>query len=525
MDDLRPLLFGLLAILLAYASKGLLLKPKVSLHMPMRIPGTFTSYLDAFRFLLRGEKIVQQGYQRYNGGIFRIPFLARWVFVASGPKLIQDMCYSPDDALSFEDATRDVSHLEKTVYDPRFGLKVNSKQLQADYTLGPRDVPEHTATVLGKLTRNLTRLFPDIQDEMICAFDDVLDLEGPDWKAIGVISAVTGIVARISGRLFVGLPLCRDPEYIKFSIKHTVSVGVVGQLLGYLPPFMIPILGPLISSRKKSTRQAIKLMGHLIVERIAMFEERGAAWSDKPNDLISWLVETAQPQQRTMPQIIQRMLTITMAAIHTSSFTFAGALFDLATYSEYIQPLREEVERVIGEHGWTKAALADMHKIDSFLRESQRINGFGSLQMSRKVIHPDGFTFSDGTFLPAGSLVQVPTRSVHHDPGNYPNPEVFDGLRSYNMRAAAESESESSVFNHYMVTTAPTHLAFGHGRHACPGRFFAATELKSMLAHIVLNYDVRLENEGVRPPDQLFDALRIPNQKAKVLFRKRAVEA
>jgi hypothetical protein len=58
--------------------------------------------------------------------------------------------------------------------------------------------------------------------------------------------------------------------------------------------------------------------------------------------------------------------------------TFAEALLDLATYTSYIEPLREEVERVINKQGWTKAALGDMTKIDSFLRESQRVNGFGS---------------------------------------------------------------------------------------------------------------------------------------------------
>jgi hypothetical protein len=42
-----------------------------------------------------------------------------------------------------------------------------------------------------------------------------------------------------------------------------------------------------------------------------------------------------------------------------------------------------------------------------------------------------------------------------------------------------------------------------------------------MLAHIVLNYDIKLETEGVRPPDKLFDALRIPDPKAQVWFRKR----
>jgi hypothetical protein len=50
------------------------------------------------------------------------------------------------------------------------------------------------------------------------------------------------------------------------------------------------------------------------------------------------------------------------------------ALFDLTTYPEYLLPMREEAERVVKEEGWTKAALNSMVKIDSFLRESQRIN-------------------------------------------------------------------------------------------------------------------------------------------------------
>lgn len=53
------------------------------------------------------------------------------------------------------------------------------------------------------------------------------------------------------------------------------------------------------------------------------------------------------------------------------------------------------------------------------------------------------------------------------------------------------------------------------------GRFFAVTELKAMLAHVVLNYDVKLEHEGVRPPDQVFETVRNANPKAKVWFRKR----
>jgi len=43
-----------------------------------------------------------------------------------------------------------------------------------------------------------------------------------------------------------------------------------------------------------------------------------------------------------------------------------------------------------------------------------------------------------------------------------------------------------------------------------------------LLAHTVLNYDVKMENEGGRPPDLWFASVCIPDRKAKVMFRKRA---
>jgi hypothetical protein len=53
------------------------------------------------------------------------------------------------------------------------------------------------------------------------------------------------------------------------------------------------------------------------------------------------------------------------------------------------------------------------------------------------------------------------------------------------------------------------------------GRFFAATELKAMMAHLVINYDVEAEVEGVRPADKVFDERISPNADGKVRFRKR----
>lgn len=52
---------------------------------------------------------------------------------------------------------------------------------------------------------------------------------------------------------------------------------------------------------------------------------------------------------------------------------FAHVLYDLCTHPEYIAPMREEVEAVIAAEGWSKVSTVNMHKIDSFIKESQRI--------------------------------------------------------------------------------------------------------------------------------------------------------
>jgi hypothetical protein len=60
--------------------------------------------------------------------------------------------------------------------------------------------------------------------------------------------------------------------------------------------------------------------------------------------------------------------------------SFTHALFHLASRPEYIDPIRKEVETIVAEDGWTKVAMTRMRKLDSFLKESQRLNGLGACE-------------------------------------------------------------------------------------------------------------------------------------------------
>ena len=122
--------------------------------------------------------------------------------------------------------------------------------------------------------------------------------------------------------------------------------------------------------------------------------------------------------------------------------------------------MREEVDRIIAAEGWTKASMQKMRRVDSFLRESQRYNGIGTLSMTRKVMV--GYTLSDGTFLPKGSLISCNAYATHRLEENYDDANEFKPFRFSDQR----EESTEEGLKHQMVSTSNDYLPFGHGRHA-----------------------------------------------------------
>ena len=119
-----------------------------------------------------------------------------------------------------------------------------------------------------------------------------------------------------------------------------------------------------------------------------------------------------------------------------------------------------------------------MYKIDSFLRETQRVDYLNSgplvyvaepqllmhctfsAPLTRLALRP--FTFSNGVTVPAGTLIAIPSGAVHNDEEIYPNPEEFDGFRFAKLR---ERDGVAAT-RHQALSTSVDHLTFGYGRHA-----------------------------------------------------------
>jgi cytochrome P450 len=76
------------------------------------------------------------------------------------------------------------------------------------------------------------------------------------------------------------------------------------------------------------------------------------------------------------------MIFLNIASIHTTSLLLAHVVLNLATYaSYYIEPLREEISRIVKEEGWSKPSFEKMRKLDSFVKESQRVYGTDACEL------------------------------------------------------------------------------------------------------------------------------------------------
>ncbi|THU78323.1 cytochrome P450 [Dendrothele bispora CBS 962.96] len=405
--------------------------------------GFWSSLWAGIYYVKHAREVMKEGYDNYYGRAFKVRIPDRWTVVATGPTMINDIKKAPDDVLSFAEAVKET--------------------LQVDYTIGKAQRMHlyHVNVVRNSLTRNIATRFSDVRDEIITSFADQIPVT-EDWVSMPALNTIMKVVCRTTNRLFVGLPLCREPDWIDLNIQFTVKVFGSASIINLFPSVLKPIVGTLLSPRAQATRRARRHIGHVIQERMDQEDQYGKHWAGKPNDLISWLLdENPGGEYRTVNDLLMRLLNINMAAIHTTSMSFSQVLYWLAVQPDHvIKELREEIESVTKEHGWNKISMGYLRKVDSFMKEVARYTGIGDVVADRKVLKD--FTFTDGTRIPAGSIITIPAFAMHHDERHYEDPDQFKPFRFSEMR---DSEEGGSI-KHQMITPNQDYFFFGTGRHA-----------------------------------------------------------
>jgi cytochrome P450 len=165
--------------------------------------------------------------------------------------------------------------------------------------------------------------------------------------------------------------------------------------------------------------------------------------------MIRWIIENSSVGDKgDIAYITKTQMLISMIAINTTTMTMTQAIFDLLEHPEYIDILRDEILRVKPDEQepWTKAKIARLRKMDSFMKESQPFRPPGLVTVNRQVERD--FRLSNGIVLEKGTHIGVAAGPNAVDPELYEEPLRFDGLRFLKLRELPGNENKYSVGGH-----------------------------------------------------------------------------
>ena len=171
--------------------------------------------------------------------------------------------------------------------------------------------------------------------------------------------------------------MCENEEWLETALQYTENAFRTIIILRIFPDWLKPFVAFFLPCSYKVTH-ALRRAKEIIVP-VVMARRRAESFGDssyiKPTDLLQMMMDNASEYDGQPQKLAHRLLILILAAQHTTSMAACQALFDLCARPEYIDILRAEVKDVTDrEQGFQKQSLTHMRKLDSFLRESQRLS-------------------------------------------------------------------------------------------------------------------------------------------------------
>ncbi|OMP89256.1 Ent-kaurene oxidase [Diplodia seriata] len=352
-----------------------------------------------------------------------------------------------------------------------------------------------------------------LSGECAAALDELFPASEEEWTDVSLRDRVLQLVARLSSRVFLGEAGARNAAWQRITAEYTKTAYVAAYVLRLWPARLRPLVHWALPPCRRLRAQVAEARG-IVVDMIEARRSSRDSGGQQYNDAVAWFEQDRQRGSDYDPVVAQ--LILAQAAIETTTDLLTQALLDLAAHPELAGPLREEVAAVVGKAGWKKSSVYEMKLVDSVLKESQRLKPLAMTSMHRLVL--EDVTLSDGVRLAKGTVIGVAgsrmwDADVHEDPAR------FDGYRFLRMRGDDGRQHQA-----HFVSTSADHLAFGHGRHACAGRFFVAHEAKIALSHLLLKYDWKVADRSPDPKPFEFGLTLVANPKAVVSIRARKAE-
>ncbi|KAJ5563148.1 cytochrome P450 [Penicillium sp. DV-2018c] len=310
-----------------------------------------------------------------------------------------------------------------------------------------------------------------------------------DWHTVPIRETVLALVAQMTTRALIGPELSRNPEWLEIAISFTTNRAIAVAAIQAWPRFLQPLihwfLGPCQTVRRQ-IQHADRILLPVLREKTHRAGERSA--DEQEFSTLTFIDQFANGAryEATLAQL--RLIAV---SVLTTADLVEKVVARLVEHPELIQPLREEAVAILtaSPRGIHRTSLPKLTLMESVMKESQRLEPATLISMFR--VAKELVTLHDGTVIPKGTNLAF-ANDLRLDATMYPDPEVFDGYRFEKMRSDPKTAGLAPF-----TKTRMSHLAFGHGKHACPGRFLSCDEAKLILCHMLLKYEIRAPEGGV----------------------------
>ncbi|KAG0211435.1 hypothetical protein BGX28_007927 [Mortierella sp. GBA30] len=431
------------------------------------------------------------------GSMFNLHIYNQFLTVISGAHIREIF---KTESLNFGDAADDVSGIHS------FTMSITKAKRTFDDPLIHEIIRDNISPNLPWFTPRIVEQFQSILDTKLGHSQERNLVENP-------LLVIREMVASAMVTVFMGLEVAKNPSVIDSFIQCSYDLAGLTRgnprksrwrafrnrtKYGLLNPLQkhIQVLAaaasPVIQERRKQEAEAV---------------EKGVEY-DRPLDILQKMLDSFDKYKLVdIEDVCGNLLLIVLVSVLTTSDASTYLCYYLASFPEYGETLYNEQREVLGQiakeregqrqrklqsgevdsardfegtdldpkndQDLSAAAVKRMVHLDSYVREMFR---FRSQRLSLPHLAREDVVLSNGVVIRKGMKIILNMRSLHQD---Y-DLQGEDPTEFRPWRFVGKSKAATKVATDFLV--------FGMGKHACPGRFLAIQEIKTICALIVSRY-------------------------------------
>ncbi|KDN70031.1 putative cytochrome P450 oxidoreductase GliF [Colletotrichum sublineola] len=378
-----------------------------------------------------------------------------------------------------------------------------------DWSLVGGETRELVKTITAELTRSLPARVANRQQDAKMTFDTVIG-HCAEKKGFNLLMTSLEIIAKINACTFVGRELGSNKRWVKAVMYSPLFVYMAVTLLNATPGILRPLLRPLyfLPALKNywDMKQMLKPKLDQDIETFKSTSDKRKLLvpkSDEDLPFTQFLLSRYTEAAATVKQLVIDYIQVSYTSTPTTASALYHALWELAQRPEAADILRQELKEVMVDGNLPRTHLQELKRMDSFLRESFRLHPITRYRLK----------------IPSGVMAVVDAQEINRSPELWENPDQFDMDRFYHLREMSGNDNR-----YHFVTTSSNSPGWGDGTQACPGRFFATSTLKIVMAHVIMNYDVSLSKVAPLKSVPLVNGSYSPDNSVEILFKSRVTK-